>query len=29
MFSAVDDTIQPGIHPSAQHVFALACSKKT
>ena len=29
VFSMVDDVAQPGIHPNAQHVFALGCSKKT
>ncbi len=28
LFSVVDDVAQPGIHPNAQHVFALGCSKK-
>jgi len=28
MFSMVDDFAQPGIRPSAEHVFALGCGKK-
>jgi hypothetical protein len=28
VFSMVDDVAQPGIQPSAQHVFALSCGKK-
>jgi hypothetical protein len=28
LFSMVDDVTQPGIHPDAQHVFALGCGKK-
>jgi hypothetical protein len=28
VFSMVDDVAHPGIHPSAQHVFALSCGKK-
>jgi len=28
LFSMVDDVVQPGIQPNAQHVFALSCGKK-
>ena len=28
VFSMVDDVAQPGLHPNAQHVFALGCCKK-
>lgn len=28
-FSLNEQTIQPGIHPNAQHVFVLGCGKKT
>ena len=28
LFSMIDDVVQPGIAPNAQHVFALSCGKK-